>query len=229
MKNQKIILISLATGIIAVILVALLGTLLVKKPLNLYNLDQVDSGLSSSEVGDLEKFLWQSLQRTQGYDDDRQEIVALIRPSSFSKTEQNGIKNYSFIMDVDEFKATYLVSFALMGNKGFYESPMVDCPAPDLMKYPETYCKGEKTSTASVTVGRSLPYYFNLDSGELITVTLSRTNANEEYLNVRVSSCGNKTVITEATKSVQNWIKSLGYEPEKYKIIVPELCDGAGN
>lgn len=229
MKNQRIVLISLAAGIIIVILIALLGTLLTKKPLDLYNIDQIDSGLTSGEITDLERYLWESLQRTQGFDNDKNEIIALIRPSSFSKVVNDDVSNYSFLVDIDEFKATYLVSFALMGNKGFYESPMIDCPTPELMKYSETYCKGEKTSTTSVTIGRSLPHYFNLDSGELVTVTLTRTDANEEVLNVRVSSCGNETIILKAKEEVNAWIKSLGYEPSDYNIRIPEFCDGAGN
>ena len=123
MKNQRIIIVSLLAGVIIVILLALLSVLLAQKPLKLVNLDQVDSGLSNSEVGDLERFIWESLQRTQGFDNETNEIIALIRPSSFSKVEQDNITNYSFLIDVDEFKATYQVSFALMGNKGFYEAP----------------------------------------------------------------------------------------------------------
>ena len=229
MKNQKVILISLATGIMVVILVAVLSVLLAKKPLVLDNLDQIDSGLTNSEVGNLEKFIWESLQRSQGFEADKSEIVALIRPSSFSRVVKDEVTNYSFLVDIDEYQATYQVSFALIGNKGFYESPMVDCPAPDLMKYPETYCKSEKTSTLSVTVGQSLPYYFNLSNGELVTVTAGRDEAGEEVLNARVSACGNETIVAEARDGARSWIKSLGYKPSNYVINIPEFCDGAGN
>ena len=229
MKNQRIILISLAAGITIVILIAVLNLLLVKKPLDLYNFDQVESGLSSQQVGELEQFIWQSLQRTQGFDEGKREIVALVRPSSFSKITKDEITNYSFLVDVDEFKATYQVSFALMRGKGFYEPPIVDCPMPGEMKYAETKCQGEKTSMLSVTVGRSLPYYFNLASGELVTVTRGVVEAGEDYLNVRVSACGNETIVSEAREEVAAWIKSLGYEPNDYQIKIPEFCDGAGN
>ena len=106
---------------------------------------------------------------------------------------------------------------------------MVDCPTPDLMKYPETYCRGEKSSTTSVTIGRSLPYYFNLSSGELVTVTMGRDEAGEEVLNARVSACGNETIVAKTRGEVEAWIKSLGYEPSDYKLNIPEFCDGAGN
>lgn len=226
MKNQRTILISLVAGFIIVILIAVLGTLLDKKPLNLYNIDQVESGLSGQQVGELEKFIWESLQQAQGFDKDTSEIVALVRPSSFIKTTKDNITNYDFIVDIDEFKTTYEVSFAMMKGEGFYEAPVVDCPAPSLMKYPDVKCTGGKTSTLSVTIGRSLPYYFNLSNGELVTVTRNTTDAGEEYLNVRVSACGDEAIITETKEQVEAWIKSLGYEPSDYSIKIPEFCDG---
>lgn len=226
MRNQRVILISVVAGFIIIVLIAILGTLLNKKPLDLYNLDQVESGLSNQQVGELEKFIWDSLQRTQGFDKDTKEIVALIRPSSFSKVTKDDITNYGFIIDVDEFKATYLVSFAMMKGEGFYESPVIDCPTPDLMKYAGTKCAGEKTSTMSVTIGRYLPYSFNLESGELVTVARNTAETGEEYLNVRVSTCGNQALLAQTKEQVEAWIKSIGYKPSDYKITIPEFCDG---
>lgn len=226
MKNQKLILIVMAAGILVVILIGVLSTLLATKKLDIVNMNQVDTGLSSSEMAELEGFIWQSLKNTQGFDDDK-EVTVLVRPSSFVKTEQEGISNYSFLIDIDEFKATYAVSFALMQGKGFYESPLVECPAPEQMKYAGVSCQGEKTSTLTVTVGKSLPYYFNLASGELVTVTRSTDEAGEDFLQVRVSSCGDAAaVVVAARQGVEEWISSLGYAPSDYQIKIPEFCDG---
>lgn len=226
MKNQRIILMSLIAGFIIVILVAVLGMMLNKKPLYLYNLDQVESNLNNNQIGELENFIWESLKRTQGFNSDTKEIIVLVRPSSFSKFTKDEITNYNFIIDVDEFKATYEVSFALMRGEGFYESPIIDCPTPDLMKYPGTKCKGEKTSTLTVTMGRYLPYYFNLDTGELVTVMRGTTETADEILNVKVSSCNNERVKVAARQKVEEWIESLSLKPADYKIVIPEYCDG---
>ena len=48
----------------------------------------------------------------------------------------------------------------------------------------------------------------------------------KEYLNVRVSSCGNTEIMNNARTEVEKWIKSLDYEPDDYEIKVPEFCDG---
>ena len=226
MKNTRIITIAIVTCMSLVVVGAVVGVLTSKKPLELYNIDQVDSGLSSREIAELEGYIWESLQRTQGFETDKQEIIALVRPSSFVRKVEGEVESYEFLIDIDEFKATYEVSFALLSRRGFYEAPMVDCPAPELMKYPETVCRGEKTSMLSVTVGRELPYYFDLDTGELVTVTRGVDNTGEEYLNVRVSSCGNQVVVNKAQDAVEGWIEDLGYEPADYKIVVPEFCDG---
>lgn len=225
MKNQRLILVSVIVGIVIVILIGVLNVLMATKKLDLANIDQVDTGLSAKEVSELEGFIWQSLKNTQGFEEDKSEVVALVRPSAFVQTEKDGVASYDFLVDIDEFKATYRVHFALMQGKGFYESPVVDCPLPSEMKYPGVECKGEKTSTLTVTVGRNLPHYFNLVSGELVTVTRGVTETGD-YLKVRVSSCGDEAIKLAARQGVEEWISSLGFEPDNYKIEIPEFCDG---
>lgn len=222
MKRQRVILVAVAVGFVAVILISLLNILTATKKLNLANFDQVESKLSSAQVGQLEDFIWESLQRTQGFDDGKREIVALVRPSSFTRTEKDGIVSYDFVVDVDEFKATYEVSFALMRGKGFYEAPVVDCPVASLMKYKETECVSEKTSGLSASLGRYLPYYFYLDSGELVTVTMT----NGESLSARVSACGNEAIVAQTKAAVREWALGLGYELGAEQIKVEEFCDG---
>lgn len=140
-RNTKIALIAILSVVVIIILSALVGIITSKKRLELYNIDQIDSGLSTGEIEELEGFIWQRLKDTQGFEDEAG-IIALIRPSSYVWTEENGIKSYQFIVDIDEFKATYEVHFALVGDEGFYESPGIDCPVPELMKYAETNCDG---------------------------------------------------------------------------------------
>lgn len=224
--NLKIVFMAVLLLLFVIVGFAAIKTLTAEKQVEIYNIDQVDSGLTSQEIRELEDFIGQSLQNSQGYDANKKGIVALIRPSSFEKIEENEIKNYSFLVDVDELKVTYKVSFALVGDEGFYESPIVDCPAPELMKYPETYCKSEKTSMLTVTVGQYLPYYFHLDTGELVTVTFARTDEGQEYLNMRVGACGNQETIQKSRTQVEDWIKSLDYEPSDYEIKTVDFCDG---
>ena len=133
---------------------------------------------------------------------------------------------YKFLMDLDEYKATYEVSFGLAIGKGFYEPPRVACPLSAQMKYPETNCVGQRATTSVSTFEFKLPYYFRLDSGEFVTVTAEYADDGKEYLNVRVSSCGNTEIMNNARTEVEKWIKSLEYEPSDYEIKVPEFCDG---
>lgn len=222
MKRQRVVLSSVAVGLVVVILIALLGVFSATKKLDLVNFDQMESGMTVSQVGQLENYLWESLQRTQGFDDEKREIVALVRPSSFTRTEKDGIVSYDFLVDVDEFRATYEVSFALMRGKGFYEAPVVDCPAASLMKYAGVECVGEKTSGLSASLGQFLPDYFYLESGELVTVTM----AGGEALSARVGACGNETIVSKTTEAVRRWAAGLGYELSAEQIKVEKFCDG---
>lgn len=227
--KQKLVSWLVAAGFVVVILAGVLQALLQTRKFELGNLDQVESGLSSTEVAELEEFVEESLERIHGKFNEGQEVVALVRPSSWVRTKKNGVVNYEFLVDVDEFLATYRVSFAMMKGSGFYEAPNVECPEPSLMKYADVECRGEKTSTFSVTVGRSLPYYFNLADGRLVTVTRGVGGASDgfgEFLQVRVSACGDETVKAAARREVEEWIAGLGYAAEKYKIEIPEFCDG---
>jgi len=153
LRNVKIVAgIILIVAVVAVVIGVLINVIFAEKKVELYNIDQVNSGLSSGEVGDLEEFIWQSLKDLQGFDEDKKGIIALVRPSSYIWYEKDGVKSYEFLMDIDEFKATYEVSFALVDGEGFYESPNITCPPSELMKYPETDCQGGEASATAPSV-----------------------------------------------------------------------------
>ncbi len=225
MKRIKVIVATILTVFMLIVIIAVVATVTATKKLEIVNLDQIESGLSSAEVNDLEQYIWESLQRTEGFDKTKNEMKVLIRPSSFVKTEKDNVRSFEFLVDVDEFRATYQVSFALYRQEGFYESPVIDCPEPEEMKYAETTCRGERTSALSVTVGKYLPYYLKLASDETVTVT-KKTDDAGEYLDARVNNCGNETKVPLITGEIEKWVESLGYRASDYRIEVVEVCDG---
>ena len=220
-KNIKTILITVLACFALILVIAVIRVLTLRKPIELYNVDQINTGMTDQEIDDLEKYVGESLKANEEYK-DIVGIKALIRPASFERQEKDGVVLYKFLMDLDEYKATYEVSFGLAIGKGFYEPPRVACPLPAQMKYPETTCVGQRATTSVF----KLPYYFRLDSGEFVTVTAEYADDGKEYLNVRVSSCGNTEIMNNARTEVEKWIKSLDYEPDDYEIKVPEFCDG---
>ena len=227
-KNIKTILITVLACFALILVIAVIRVLTLRKPIELYNVDQINTGMTDQEIDDLEKYVGESLKANEEYK-DIVGIKALIRPASFERQEKDGVVLYKFLMDLDEYKATYEVSFGLAIGKGFYEPPRVACPLPAQMKYPETNCVGQRATTSVSTFEFKLPYYFRLDSGEFVTVTAEYADDGKEYLNVRVSSCGNTEIMNNARTEVEKWIKSLDYEPDDYEIKVPEFCDGGAN
>lgn len=229
-KNIKIIIISVLSCFVLIIIGAIIGTLTSQKPLNFYNIDQIDSGLPSAEISDLENYIWEYMQDNQGYDDSKIGIRALIRPSSFGEFVKDDVTSYDFLVDIDEYQITYKVSFSFLNDEGFYESPEIVCPAPSQMKYPDTICVGREANaytTDGTTFLNELPYYFDLPTGQFVTVTLESPYDERDYLNVRVSSCGDNAIIESARSEVKSWIESFGYSPDDYDIRIEEFCDGS--
>ncbi|MBQ1373369.1 hypothetical protein IIY66_01015 [Candidatus Saccharibacteria bacterium] len=226
-KNIKIIAMVGLICLALIVVVSAIRELTYTKIVDLYNINQVDTGLSGEEISDLEKYIWQSLKNSQKYGDDKDGIVALIRPSSFEKKIENGVALYRFLIDVDEFEVTYEISFGLVGNKGFYEPPTVTCPLPSQMKYPETKCIGTQTKLNVTVFDFDLPYHFRLNSGEYVIVTAAYSDDGQEYLNVEVSSCGDSGVKNMAREEVEEWLASLGHERDDYVIVISDFCDGS--
>ena len=215
-------------GLTMIIVCAIINATLSVRPLEFSNLDQINSSLSSDEIRELEKYLWQSIQESEGVSEVNQTLDALIRPSSYEEKDSDVTKNYSFLVDVDALKATYKISFAFKKGYSFYEIPDISCPTPELMKYSDTYCRIGRSSTTSATIGSYLPTEFRLDSGELVIVSVGYTEEGKDYLNVRVSSCGDDEIISQAHSEVKKWIDKHNFDSEQYEIKIPAFCDGEG-
>ncbi|MEE0888571.1 MAG: hypothetical protein U0L97_05205 [Candidatus Saccharimonadaceae bacterium] len=226
-KKIKKIVTVVVSLLVLIIMIAAIKDAMTAKRLDLYNIDQVNIGLSGSEISDLEKYIWQKLKGTYNYDDDKAGVIALIRPSSFEKKRDNIVDLYRFLIDIDEFRATYEVSFGLVEGQGFYESPTIACPLPSQMKYPEESCVGRQMTTTKTIFEFELPYSFRLENGEYVTVTSKYSTKGQEYLNIEISSCGDTDLMNEAEARVKEWLISLEYDPDDYEIVVPEFCDGS--
>lgn len=224
-KNAKAIMIAVLACFAVILVFSAIMTLATRKPVDLYNIDQINTGMTDKEIDDLEKRIGESLKANAGYK-DRAGVKALVRPASFERKEKDGVVLYRFLMDVDEYEDTYEVSFGIMNEKGFYEPPTVVCPLPEQMKYPGTNCEGQRTAAGASVLGLKLPYYFRLESGEFVTVTSEYIGDGKNYLDVKVSSCGDADVMKAAKVGVEKWIKSQEHDPDDYDIRVPEFCDG---
>lgn len=224
-KNVKTVLIAALACFAVIVVFSAIMTLIAKKPVDLYNIDQINTGMTDKEIDDLEKRIGESLKANTNYK-DRTGVKALVRPASFERKEKDGVVLYKFLMDIDEYKDTYEVSYGITEGKGFYEPPTVVCPLPEQMKYPETQCEGQRTAAGVSALGLELPYYFRLGSGEFVTVTSSYSGDGKIHLDVKVSSCGDVEVMNAAKAEVEKWIKSQERDPDDYDIRVPELCDG---
>lgn len=165
-QKVKIVIALVASFLILIMTGFVINIMNSVKPVILYNIDQIDSGLSESEVDDLENYIWRNLKDSQGYNNDKNTIEVLIRPSSFQKkVAMYDIISYNFLVDVDKFKVTYEVSFTLSGDEGFYEAPTITCASISQTKYPNVNCNGRESRVTLEVPSMGFVYKDNLVGG----------------------------------------------------------------
>ncbi|MBR2710749.1 hypothetical protein IKF02_03975 [Candidatus Saccharibacteria bacterium] len=228
-RKRKTILVIIFLLALCIISYSAIRTIMAKKHLVIYNFNQLNSSLSPEDLNDLEGFLYDTLVSNENLQPNTDGIEALIRNSSYVEEKTDDGKKYNFLVDVDDYHVTYEVGFYIINGKGFYESPSIGCPEPELMKFQDTSCNANGTSSFTVTIGDYLPYSFDLDTGEFVTLFSGYSSQKEEYIEVEVSSCGDQAIIEKTKFAISEWIESIGYNPTNYKIEIPELCDGEGH
>lgn len=144
---------------------------------------------------------------------------AVIREGTYNEEiKKNGntnIHNASFLVDIDSLKQTFAVSvsWADSDKVEFTSNPIsVECPKKSEMKYPETFCYGINTTTASP--GIYLPY--TKPKGEhgdyYYTIRQDYDDANK--INVVIRACDYEKYKKEADK----YLKSTGIKLDEYTI-----------
>ena len=70
----------------------------------------------------------------------------------------------------------------------------------------------------------ALPRVFQEDDIPPFSITYS----NDRF-NLNINACGDEKIINAAKDIANNWIKSLGFNPEDANLNVPPMCDGGYN
>ena len=141
----------------------------------------------------------------------------------YQEQQKDKSTSATFIVDFDDIKQSYFVSVFWPDPDNGAPNIIISCPLSN-SKYPETPCKTE--SNSSIEIADFLPYDGKLDSGENYTITY-KYSGSDPYIEVQINSCGNKTLVSSALKSAKEWLKSVNFNPDDYKIFAPiDLCDG---
>lgn len=227
-KKARLVIGVIVGLLVFIVVFGIVRELVVKPRLEIYNMGQSELKLSGRVFDSLKNYLWSGLQSNIWFDEDKTGVRVLIRPSSISIVENEETKDYDFLIDVDEYKATYRILFTIYKERGIEElddSPLMICPKKELMKYPETECDDTEMEIDEDGIEAYLPETFDLNTGEYVIVT--SVEDEEDALEVTVSSCGEDETIIERTHAkVIEWIQSLGLDEDEYSINILEKCDG---
>ncbi|MBR3132407.1 hypothetical protein IKG33_03310 [Candidatus Saccharibacteria bacterium] len=220
-KNLKIMWI--ATSLILVLVLVLMTIRMVREnnQFKIVNFDQIKSNLSdANKDGVKEEILAKIKNEKVG---DGMGAEGLIRVSSYEEEKVENGRVYKFLVDIDKYKVSYAVDFIVDNNTKKYEEINLSCPSFKELKYPENDCAGEDNEIQAIE--RYLPYNFEMESGRVVTITSEYSNEKKNYLKVRVSTCGREGVVFNTIEAVNEWIGSLGFNPDKFEIEIEEFCD----
>ena len=156
-KKQKIGL--LAGGIILILLIVLATVAIINRdePIaRIKNLDNYLVGATASDKDHLQKELYTFLTR-QYTNTEINKLDIYIRDDTYVAEQADEASFADFIIDIDELKISYLVSFVFPNEMATSENPIFDCPPIEDMKYPETECVGMFNSSAELKIQANNP------------------------------------------------------------------------
>ena len=222
--GAKIAIVVIAQALIIIIVLAVVSAF-TKEPERIFvDENNQQTNIPDAEWKGIKDRIWTILSnRIENL--DRNEIDGVvIREGTYSekvKDSKNGkIHDASFLVDIDSLKQTYdvKVSWADSSRVEFMSSPIyVECPKKSQMKYPETFCYGINTTTASPEI--YLPYTkYKGDEGDYYyTIQLSSYGSNQ--INVIIRDCD----FNKNKEDAEKYLKSTGIELDKYNIVYKDL------
>ena len=119
------------------------------------NLDEYMINASGEEKNILQRRLYKFLK--DSFETEISKLDIYIRDNTFVETQAEGAYLTDFIIDIDELKISYTVSYVFPIAAATAVNPVFDCPALSEMKYPETKCVGMYNSSDNIKVEAENP------------------------------------------------------------------------
>ncbi len=169
---------------------------------------------------DLEQKISNMIKENDYFDDDFK-YEAKIREGTYKKSEKDKTVTEKFIVDIDQLHYSFDVSIVWPEGKSVKEdyNISISCPYYTDVIYTDTKCVVE---TPYQQIKKYLPRFGRVD-GVKYGVSLGQYN-NEYYLKVEISACGNNTLLEDAKKDANKWIKSIYLDPNDYTIETVDIC-----
>ena len=121
----------------------------------------IPNSIPKEQIESLELQLKNMMVAKAGVKED-EKVKATIRDGSYSEKTDDGITTAEFLIDVDAFQQTYIVSVSWSDTKEISDGIVIKCPSKKQSKYPDSFCKSMYNTTTDVENIENNPIYEKL-------------------------------------------------------------------
>lgn len=223
--QAKILVIGGVTVFVTIIIISIINLL----PKYYYNpADNIDVvnysssleqyGLPSNLLDILRRQVWDYIKDNEKAS-QLSTIPITIREETVRKNENH---EYTFVIDIEPLRYSFHVTYSwnpeYAGKPYYTPAPLLECPYPDEIIYPDTPCP---IGTPIDQIERYLPTKLSYD-GVSINAKITDSMIGR-YIIVEVDTCDEK-IQDEGDIFFRNWVKQLYLDPNNYDIRPRRTC-----
>lgn len=224
MNKRRNIIICLVAGVLLVLVVILLvfsGSWFGQKTgFKISNSDDYLKNVKQADKDNLLMVIGNQVKNVSGIDLEQNLVEGVIREGSYKEELQPDMVISSFLIDIDAVQQTYTVEFPWSRDIDVSDGITVECPRNNLAKYPDSYCTGIYTTSA--TIGIYLPYEGNVNGNKY---SVYENYLVENGLDLFVTACGDEKMMDLVKNDFEGWINNTRFLENIYNINVVDICN----
>ena len=219
-KRRNIIIISVVAIIIICVFAVVMVSLFNKKSgFRISNEGQYLKDVKQADKDVLMSVLANQIKNVSDIDIEKNLVEGSIRDGSYSENTQDGVTVSKFLLDIDAIKQTYTVEFPWSRSGEVPDGISVECPPNSQSKFPDSYCIG--TYTTSASIGIYLPYDGDVNGNKY---SVYADYLVENGLDLFITACGDENLMDMAKKNFENWIDNTNFLENIYTINLVDIC-----
>ena len=217
-KWQRVALIIVLQGIVILIIVTTLSSILSSTRNRIDTIDDSNqtASMPSAAKDAYEDALW-GIIKTNVDGIDRSVIQgARIREDSYTEKKMNddGVVQAGFIVDIDSIEQTYRVIVSWDKNESDVMEVVIDCPAVNESKYPDSFCQGTYRNTNDLSL--YLPYIVEANENEDTKDLYIDGDEDEHAIFIEITAC--EEYFDELKKQAMDYLENTPLDLQKYTI-----------
>ena len=219
-KKRRNIIIILAVVIIICVAAGVIISLFNKKSgFKISNGEQYLKDVKQADKDVLMSVLANQIKNVSDIDVEKELVEGSIRNDSYSEKIQGDVVVSNFLLDIDAIEQTYTVEFPWSRSGEVPDGISVECPRNDQSKFPDNYCIGTYTTSASIDI--YLPYDGDINGNKY---SVYANYLVENGLDLFIVACGDDNLMNMAKKNFEDWIDNTNFLENIYTINLVDIC-----